>query len=143
MEDCSCETKREFDVDWPHGHETMAGNPARVLCTDRLGTAQTLVVLVNEDGLEIMGSRTRKGSFYDSDRPCARDLRNKPAPKLTLHAVIWGKGSNEDCFKRGLWSGPFTDSHNAEAFMVRKFRMHDCGHATVNARVVKLTEDTQ
>ncbi len=77
---------RQFDPDWPLGHETMNGDPARIIHKGLLNSEYQLVVIVTRSGIEdgdppYEECETYKanGLFYDKE-DCGLNLRNKPAP---------------------------------------------------------------
>lgn len=67
---------REFDVDWPLGHETMAGDPVRIVARDLRGPYQLAVVVTDKDTGEDSVEAYRADGVYlpGSDGFC--DLRN-------------------------------------------------------------------
>ena len=88
-------TDRQFDPHWPHGHETMDGKPARIVChdavdADRAESAFPLVVLVTsnnsgEHALRYMSD----GCYWGEGDDNAWDLRNRPAPKPAMWTVVF------------------------------------------------------
>lgn len=77
----------EFTLDWPHGHMTRDGRPARIVATDREHSRQPpIVALVSEKGDEIILTYFNNGHYYGEGEG-AYDLINRPAPKR--HGEVW------------------------------------------------------
>ncbi len=71
--------KREFDIDWPHGHETMSGRSATIIKRDMRGLYPLAVVLEddNEDTLETYFA---DGSYLFGAPDSLLNLRNRAKP---------------------------------------------------------------
>lgn len=72
----------DFTPDWPHGHRTRDGRPARML--QRLTHSKHLVFLVDEGAAnEAVVVVTSEGKYYHNvyGIVCPNDLLNAPAPK--------------------------------------------------------------
>ena len=89
-------TDRQFDPHWPHGHETMDGKPARIICRDMINGKYPLLVLVLEnDGNELSIELTENGDYWEDDEVSPYDLRNRPGPKPTAWVVSYGDTEQE------------------------------------------------
>ena len=86
----------EFDVDYPRGHVTRSGFPARIICQDLKCVCYPLVVSIEvSPGVENVHTMSLNGLFYlrtcegtYGDHPY--DLFNKPLPIVNIY-----KRSNE------------------------------------------------
>ena len=55
-------THDNFSIDWPHGHVTERGDPARIICTDRKGDRPIIALISYRNGNEIVLSYTTEGT---------------------------------------------------------------------------------
>lgn len=83
----------EFTIDWPHGHQTRNGRPARVICTDTRGGHPITALLLHDDGHEVATAYTIKGRLLHTGIH-EYDIVNKPAPMPIWWVSVYdgGKG---------------------------------------------------
>lgn len=70
---------RKFDINWPHGHETMSGTPARIIARDLRGDYPLVVVLEEEYGDDVQ-TYLNNGQYAFGEPASSLNLRNRPAP---------------------------------------------------------------
>lgn len=86
----------DFDKDWPHGHVTIDGRPARIICTDAIGNYPIIALVTDRNGREILHSYMEDGrSFIGDER--SFDLINAPAPKRVQEYWV-------NAYPDGLWT---------------------------------------
>lgn len=87
----------EFTADWPHGHVTRGGLPARVICTDRKSDTYPVLALVpGQRGEENILSYAPDGAFCANATSCddllnrapVLDVRGDPVPQWVLDAGL-------------------------------------------------------
>lgn len=79
---------RDFDVNYPYGHVTRSGLPARIICTNREGEF-SIVALLKDGDRELVCSFTLDGNLHVN---CTSpyDLFNAPDPALKkFTAKVW------------------------------------------------------
>lgn len=64
-----------FSIDWPHGHTTRDGRPARIICTDRKGDFPIVALIDNGVGHESILAFRDNGKVSSSNH--RSDLINK------------------------------------------------------------------
>lgn len=81
----------EFTIDWPHGHQTRDGRPARIICTDLKGGDLTVAAAIMGDGdLESILRFRADGKALRSNAETDADLINKPAPMPAVWLNVYG-----------------------------------------------------
>lgn len=84
----------EFDVNWPHGHQTRDGRPARIICTDKNDPDFPIGGLVFDQntGKETFFGYTKNGTLKLPIHN-SYDLVNKPAPMPVRWVAFISSGS--------------------------------------------------
>jgi len=79
-------TNPDFDLDWPHGHQTRAGQKARILARDLSSPHYPLAVAIaylENEGYEKLEKYTLDGRYYHNyqaeQSPAIRALIQKEA----------------------------------------------------------------
>ena len=74
--------ERKFDIDWPHGHVTVSGRKARIVCRNVKNTDKPLLALVTFEGAEQVYFYKKDGEY--SGPHYLMDLQNAPEPEVDL-----------------------------------------------------------
>lgn len=79
----------EFTLDWPHGHMTRDGRPARILCTDARSAWPIVALVASSDGKTDQVETYTFGGHYTSDsREDEDDLVNRPPPPKKIEGFL-------------------------------------------------------
>lgn len=83
----------DFDPNWPHGHVTRRGDPARIVardCRNEIYPIVALVALADFEGTEEPRQFTPEGlASSDSDGNDVDDLINAPEPKRVVYVNLY------------------------------------------------------
>lgn len=91
-----------FNVDWPHGHKTRRGLPARIIATDLAGF-YPIVAAVKNGPLETAYSYTAAGRYLVNNKDYRLDLINaEPESKEGWLNIYPGGANGQLCRSRKM-----------------------------------------
>lgn len=113
----------DFDPNWPHGHQTRAGVPARIIALDAEIKDYPIVAMVKDEALGERIVSYTAGGLWVHGGYCHRDkdLINAPAPKRKIQVDCW-----LNVYEHATYAHKSKDSANGNAKRDRFALIHIC-----------------